>query len=247
MSATDPEVTEVTPLQALAEDAEPTAARPRPGQVPPAPAQDPIPEQQEVHPFEAPDPNGPESEEPETAKPRSQEDMEILAPTERSKQWKIGAGDLQREYVQRELSVIGKAQWFSLVGDTLDQALSGDNRLSLNSLLAPPQIIPGQPVLPQFADADTFVHAVGKLLSYSPDFISKSICIWLDVPDYEWDLVSTLMRMSPEEGGLSDDEFESMFAHFIDQNYVSIERFFRERFPRLRARLQARRSETQGR
>jgi hypothetical protein len=230
MSTIEPNVTEVNQLQALAEDSDPhpqsdqPAARPRPAQTQP-----------------------PVAEQAEPVEDRAKEDMEILTPTERSKQWVIGKDDLARTYVQRELSVIGKAQWFSLVGNTLDEALSGENKLSLNSLLTPPQIQPGQPVLQQFADADTFVHAVGKLLSVSPDFISKSICIWLDVPDYEWDLVATLMRMSPEDGGLSDDDFESMFAHFIDQNYMSIERFFRERFPRLRARLQARRNETPNR
>jgi hypothetical protein len=64
------------------------------------------------------------------------------------------------------------------------------------------------------------------------------------VPDYEWDLVAMLMKTSPEAGGVSDDDFEEIFATFIDQNLPSIDRFFRERYPRLRARWQARQKET---
>lgn len=190
------------------------AARPRPGQA-----------QEEVH--------TPES------------DLELLAPKTGAKEWTFGTPDsIQKVYVQRELSVIGKTQWFSLVGEILDKSLSGDSRLSLNSLLTPPERSPGEPLRPtDFRDADTFVHAVGKLMEHSPQFLSQSVCIWLAVPDYEWDLVDDLMKRSPQAGGLSDDQFEEIFAIFLDQNLPSIMRFFQERFPRLRGRFQARRKE----
>lgn len=235
------EVREVSYEEALNDEGEGGGGAPTvtelPGKEP-----DQVEEDSDQHPRPRPRPQG-DSESDRT--PAA--DLEVLAPKTGAKKWAIGSETMTREYVQRELSVVGKVQWFSLVGEALDDMLSGDNRLSLNSLLTPPEIKPGQPVMQQFADADTFVHAVGKLLSLSPEFMTKSICIWLNVPDYEWDLVEQLMKMSPEDGGLSDDDFEEIVAVFLDQNYVAIERFFTERFPRLRNRLQARRKEIQSR
>jgi hypothetical protein len=249
------DVREVNQLEALREDSEPhsepvpPAARPRPAAPPQAPVE-PEGSENDQSADESVQTGGSDQEEPEE-KPKPptttlEEDLASLIATSKAKKWEIGADAMKREYIQRELSVVGKVQWFALVGDILEKALSGENRLTLNSLLTPPEIKQGQPVMPQFADADTFVHACGKLLMYSPEFLTSSVCIWLSVPDYEQDLVEQLMALSPEEGGLSDDDFEEMFNHFIDQNYMSIERFFRERFPRLQKRLQVRRREMEG-
>ena len=46
-------------------------------------------------------------------------------------QWTIGQGEFERTYVQRPLSFIAKMQWFSLVGEVLDKAMSGDNALTV--------------------------------------------------------------------------------------------------------------------
>jgi hypothetical protein len=211
------QVVDVDPNEALSEgEVEQNSTRPRPG---------------------AQTDNGPTKE-------QIAEDMAALAPKAGSREWKIGPPEQQRTYIQRELSVIGKAQWFGLVGEFLDKALSGDNALSLNNLLAPPQFRnPGVISPADFQDADLFVHAVGKLLTHTPEFLGKSVCIWLSVPDYEWDLVQEMMKQSPEVGGMSDDMFQEIFETFIDQNYKAINTFFRQRFPQLRARWQARAKE----
>jgi hypothetical protein len=183
------------------------------------------------------------------AKSEGEDLVDLLAPKKGAKEWAFGRdkdGNPIRTYIQRELSVITKAQWFSLVGEVMDEALGGDNSLSLNTLLSPPEGVRagGSGLRPaDFQDADTFVHAIGKLLVYAPDFLKKSICIWLDVPDYEWELAQELMRQSPELGGLSDEQFTEMVEIFIDQNFEAIRANFRERFPRLRDRWQARAKE----
>lgn len=259
------DVRNVNPLEALREDAEqgghdltgePLPTRERPPTAPPQalsvePEGSENDQQPEERPQEITTEQPENSQEPEQESETSpvttlEEDIALLTGTESSKKWVIGPEAMQREYLQRELSVVGKVQWFALVGDILEKALSGNKAISLNSLLSPPEIKPGQPVMQQFVDADTFVHAAGKLLVYSPDFLQESVCIWLGVPDYERDLVKDMLAMSPTDGGLSDDDFETMFNHFIDQNYMSIERFFRVRFPRLQKRLQVRRREADG-
>ena len=174
---------------------------------------------------------------------QAKEDIDILAPKTGAKSWTFGPDDMQRTYVQRELSVIGSAQWFGLVGEILEEAMSGDHPLSLNSLLSAPTPRTGQLQVTDFRDADMFVYALGKLLRHSAAFVEKSVCIWLSVPDYEWELVFELMKMSPSQGGMSFDMFEEILATFIDQNYSEIDRFFRVRFPRLRDRSRARAKE----
>lgn len=188
-----------------------------------------------------PPPQPSDIEQAEAQKRVAQEDLEALAPKAQAREWKIGpAGDNQLTYIQEELSVIGEIQWFALLGDFLDKAMSGDNAVSLSALMSPPQRGAETYRVQDLQDADTFVHALGKLVAFAPEFMEKSICIWLAVPDYEWDLVRGYMKMSPNKGGMSHDMFEEILATFIDQNYAAIDRFFRERFGRLRDRYQAR-------
>ena len=91
-----------------------------------------------------------------------------------------------------------------------------------------------------FADADTFVQALGKLLSHAPKFLTDSYCIWLGVPDYQRDLVSAMLAAPVDEGGLSDEQGMEIIEVFIDQNYEALDTFFRERIQGLQARVQAR-------
>jgi hypothetical protein len=165
--------------------------------------------------------------------------VDILIPKAKSVTWQIGPEGMRREYVQRPLSFIAKMQWFSLVGEVLDKALSGPEGMSLNSLFNAPGR-EGQLSMTDFRDADTFVQAVGKLLAVAPDFLVRSYSIWLNVPDYERDLVAEIMALPPDEGGLTDDQGMEIIETFIDQNYEALDRFFRERIGSLQKRVQAR-------
>jgi hypothetical protein len=171
------------------------------------------------------------------------EDIEdILVPKSEPKVWKIGPEGQEREYIQREMNFIQKVQWFGLLGSVLDDALSGENGLRINNLLSAPNR-GGTLSMSDFRDADTFVQAVGKILSVAPDFLFKSFCIWLNVPDYERDYVMELMKLPEKDGGLSDDQGIGIIEVFIDQNYGSLDRFFREKLPGLAKRTQARAKE----
>lgn len=179
-----------------------------------------------------------------TPKQEAKEDediLDIIQPKADPKIWKIGKGDYEREYVQKPLSFIAKMQWFSLVGDVLDQALSGPDGMSLGNLFAAPG---GGSFAPSdFREADTFVQAVGKLLAVAPDFLVNSYCIWLNVPDYERPAAAEIMKMPPDEGGLSDEQGMEIIEVFIDQNYEALDSFFRESLGRLQRRVQARAQE----
>ena len=173
-------------------------------------------------------------------KEAKQEDViDILVPKATPKTWKIGPEEYAREYVQKPLSFIAKMQWFSLVGDVLDKALSGPDGITLNNLFSAPGRS-GQMSMDDFRDADTFIQAIGKLLAVAPDFLVKSYCIWLNVPDYERDLAAEMMKLPPDEGGLSDEQGIEIIEIFIDQNYEALDIFFRERLGNLQKRIQAR-------
>lgn len=179
--------------------------------------------------------------EPEAAAAPDEDVLDLIQPKADPKQWTIGKDDYVRTYVQRPLSFIAKMQWFSLVGEVLDKAMSGQDRLSVNSLLsAPGNMAGGQLSVADFRDADMFVQAVGKLLVHAPDFLQKSYCIWLNVPDFDRDLVKNIMALPPEDGGLTDNQGIEMIEVFIDQNYEALDSFFRERLGGLQKRVQKR-------
>lgn len=145
----------------------------------------------------------------------------------------------EREYIQKPLSFVGKIQFLSYVGEVLDKAMAGENALKLNSLFDVP--VRGDVLSAQdFSDAQTFVQAVGKLLVYAPDFLSKSYCIWLRVPEYERDWAIVAMEES-----LSDEDGLDIIETFIDQNWGTLQGFFAEKLPRLSKRLQARYRDSQ--
>jgi hypothetical protein len=175
--------------------------------------------------------------------PVDEDVLDIIEPKKEPKTWVVGKSDYERTYVQRELSFIGKMQWFSLVGEVLDKAMSGEDRLSVNSLLSAPGSMGGQLSVADFRDADMFVQAIGKLLVHAPDFLQKSYCIWLGVPDYERDLVKNIMALPADEGGLTDEQGMEIIEIFIDQNYEALDSFFREKLGRLQRRVAARAEE----
>jgi len=211
-----------------------------------------------------------EEQEAPTQESAPEDVVDILVPKVEPKVWAFGPnGEL--EFVQRPLSFVAKMQWFSLVGDVLDKALTGDNKMSLNSLFdAPGQQgslsmadfrdadtfvqankmslnslfdAPGQPgslSMADFRDADTFVQAVGKLLVHAPKFLTDSYCIWLNVPDFQRDLVTRVWTLPESEGGLSDDDGIEIIEIFIDQNYEALDAFFREKLGRIQQRAQQR-------
>lgn len=184
-----------------------------------------------------------EKENKETVSSTKEEDvLDVLQPKAKSVKWTIGPENMQREYIQRPLSFIAKIQWFSLVGEVVDQAISGPNGLSVGSLLTPPGSR-GNLSIDDFRDADTFVAAIGKLLTVAPDFLVKSYCIWLSVPDYERDLAKELMSLPEDEGGLSDSDGIAIIETFIDQNYEALDNFFRNELSRLQTRVQQRAKE----
>lgn len=183
----------------------------------------------------------------EAAKPESngkaeaEDVLDVLQPRAEQKEWKFGPEGMQVTYVQKPLSFIGKMQWFSLVGEVLDKAMGGENPLTVGNLLSGPGIRnTGGLTANDFRDADTFVHAVGKLVRYAPDFLTDSFCIWLNVPLHEREMVKIFMEAPPEEGGLSDEDGLELVERFIDQNYEAIDSFFREKLGLLQKRVQQR-------
>lgn len=178
---------------------------------------------------------------PQQAQPTPPENpVEILVPKAAVKSWKIGPPENQMELVQRPLSLFKKMEWIALVGEVVDRAMSGPNPITVGNLFSTPNIEGGTLRPEDFRDADTFVQAVGKLISYMPDFLQKSFCIWLDVPDYRYEIAIELMSQPPENGGLSDEDGMEIIEIFIDQNYEAIYDLFGNKMGKLRRRIEAR-------
>lgn len=181
--------------------------------------------------------------------PQSKQDdtdvIDTLVPKAEPKTWTISDGKQDREYIQRPLSFFGKMQFFSLVGEVIDKAVSGDEGLRISSLFEAPGGRDGLLSAADFRDADTFVQGVGKLLTYAPDFLEKSYCIWLSVPDHERKWAISVMKQPKEAGGFTDEEGIEIIEIFIDQNWESLEDFFRNKIVTLRDRVQSHRPASQ--
>lgn len=167
--------------------------------------------------------------------------IDTLKPKAEPRTWTISDGNQDREYIQRPLSFFGKMQFFSLVGEIIDKAVSGEEGLRISSLFEAPDGRDGFLSAADFRDADTFVQGVGKLLTYAPDFLEKSYCIWLGVPDHERKWAISVMKRPKDQGGFSDDEGLEVIEIFIDQNWESLEDFFRKKIVTLRDRVQSHR------
>lgn len=188
-------------------------------------------------------PPAPVAEAEPVAQEPEEDVLDILQPKAAVRVWKIGPESMGLEFTQRPLSFITKMEWFALVGDVMDRAMSGPNGLTVSNLLSSPTRPGGQLRPEDFKEADTFVQAIGKLIREAPDFLVKSIMIWLNVPDWQRDTVKELLSYPPEDGGLSDDDGFEIIETFIDQNFVAIQGFFTDRLGKLRDRVEARQKE----
>jgi hypothetical protein len=177
----------------------------------------------------APEPE-PEKEEPNV--------LDILQPVGAREQV-IGHGEYERRYIQKPLSWMAKMRWIALVGGVLDKSMSGENALTVSNLMQAPSARGGTLTADDFRDADTFVQAVAKLVMYSPDFLTQSYCIWLNVPEYERELVGELMEMAEQDGGLSDTDGIALMTTFVAQNGEALRTLFQEVLPKFQRQVQA--------
>lgn len=174
--------------------------------------------------------------------------IDTLIPRAEQREWVVrdrsNPNDvLERRYIQKPLSYFGKMEFFGLVGEVIDRAMRGEDGLRVSSLLTGPGFDGGAINASAFRDADTFVQAIGKLLSYAPDFLQKSYVIWWAVPEHERSWAIDVISRPPEHGGLTDEEGVEVIEIFIDQNWEALEGFFRDKLMPLRDRVQARRVE----
>lgn len=214
------ETTEVDPRAALEEDSE------------------------EGNRIDEPEPVAPEEEE------SGEEDvLDTLVPKAEQKEWTLrderGDEVIERTYVQKPLSYFQKMEFFALVGEVIDKAVSGEDGMRMSQVFGSDNSLMGIANASQLQDIDTFIQAAGKLMVHAPDLLKKSYCIWWSVPQYERPWAMEVMEMPEDEGGLSDDEGIEAIEIFIDQNWSALDGFFREKLAGLRDRVQTRRKENE--
>jgi hypothetical protein len=172
------------------------------------------------------EPPAPEQAEPEKAD--TVPEMEKIEPSDEPKPWLLVLHGQAAEYTQAPLSFFRKIEFFSLVGDTLAQAMEGEDGLTVVGMLnsiggsMTPSLEPQD-----LQNADSFVAGLARLTSHVPDFLKDCYCIWLNIPKKERAWAREAMD------GLNDAEGVEIIETFIDQNADALEDFFRETAPRL--------------
>lgn len=151
---------------------------------------------------------------------------------------------IEREYTQKPLSYTSMIQFTGLLGRKIDEAMSGPEGLTLDSVAELAQVAQsaaqGSLALnaQDFVGVDAFVRGFAKLAAYVPEIMDEAQCIWLRVPFKDRMIVREIWGKPVDEGGLSMDDGEAMLTLFIQQNYEELERFFAERLRRIGQAIQ---------
>lgn len=167
---------------------------------------------------------------------------DLSAPKEWRFEMPVEGQRVERVYVQRQLGIVAKLEFFSHVTGTVEEILkgSGDGNVSMEGL----QELLGANDMAGMADTVKDVAGVLEVVlrvsQHAPDFLLKCWTIWLQVPPAERPWAEAAMSQPEDEGGLSDDEGFEMIEIFFDQNGRAMRDFFVLRLAQAATRAQAR-------
>lgn len=154
--------------------------------------------------------------------------VEILAPSAATRTQVIGVDDYTFTFEQKPLSFMGKMQLFGVLGSALDKVIGKDGQgVSIADLLEVPERGDGGFSPDDFKDADTFVRALSRLVSYAPETLGDLYCILLAVPMGQRATIKRIMELPEDEGGLSDEDGVGMLRTFVAQNWDVMVDFFK--------------------
>lgn len=162
-----------------------------------------------------------------------EDQLELLRPSTEPVKWLIGPPGDQKEFVQAPLGFFAKMEFYSVVGEAMEAAMSGPDGLSLDAILGG---IPGMSrdlTAQDFQDADAIMVAIAKLAKYVPHLLIDCYCIWLAVPLEERAWFKKVALKPVEQGGLNDEEGMEILEIFIGQNAEAIEAFFTKQLPKI--------------
>jgi len=148
------------------------------------------------------------------------DETEILSPSYAVRYQTLGKDENAKVYAQKPLSFFGKMELFSLLGATIEDAMSEGN-LSLSDFFVPSELSAN--------NTDFFIRMVAQLVEYAPDFLKDLYCVALNIPKGERDLAKALMDQPEDDGGLSDDDGVDILDTFIEQNWEAVYSFFTEK------------------
>lgn len=171
-------------------------------------------------------------QEEKTVVEEQKEVLDSITPNIEHKQWTIGPSGFEKTYVQKPLGYFAKVEFYALLADALDRAMESDSGMNISSVI---EGIGGGDA--PFADADSLLRPMLKLVRFVPDLLEEAYCIFLNVPRGDRYMVKEWMRAPDDEGGFGDDDGLMIIQTFVDQNISSIEDFFTGRLPKLAQRV----------
>jgi len=137
------------------------------------------------------------------------EELDILEPRTETKAWQFSDGEVHKTYTQKPLGFFHKVEFFSLLGDTVDQMSESGRPLDINGILG------------SGADMDSLVAIVSRVASHAPDALKEAYCIALAVPRGEREWAKWVM-----EEQLTDEEGFDLMERFVEQNGDAMKDFF---------------------
>lgn len=145
-----------------------------------------------------------------TTKEEVKEELDTLEPNVTPRVWTLTDGvNEPKTYVQKQLSFFGKIEFFSLIGDAVDNLSTEDRPLNLQELFG------GD------ATTDSFVAVIARIAGEAPETLQEAYCIWLAVPKGEREWAKWVMNDQ-----LTDEEGFEIIELFVDQNADQLKDFF---------------------
>jgi hypothetical protein len=138
--------------------------------------------------------------------------VEVLEPSAPNYEEEIGGVT----YTQKPLSFFGKIEFFSVLADGIERALS--EGISLGELL---DEIPDANTNPgDLREADVFIKALAKVLKVAPDLLTSIYAISLGVKR------NARSEFFEALEDIEDEQAVRILNHFIDQNWDAVMDFF---------------------
>lgn len=138
--------------------------------------------------------------------------VEVLEPAAKNYEEEIGGVT----YTQKPLSFFGKVEFFSVLADAIERALS--EGISIGELL---DEMPNADTNPgDLREADVFIKALAKVLKVAPDLLHNIYAISLGVKRNQREEFSAAL----EE--IDDEQAVRILNQFIDQNWDAVMDFF---------------------
>lgn len=177
----------------------------------------------------------------------SREAAEALSPSEEIRVWHVKGADangveVERQYIQEQLSFFGKQELITLLNSYVDRFISGefgellsqlfvggDARATLRDRIEIPTEFNAEIAEGMVKENAGMIRSIIKAVNELPGLQQEIMMLSLGVPSNERKWATAIITGPVSRGGLDDEQGFDILATFVSQNARHLRSFFVER------------------